>query len=74
MPVGKTNNGAAPSPRTASYSLRRIARELGKYAGRVVADVTLEDGRSLADILITADLARPYDGGTREGWCQDDGD
>ena len=47
--------------------------QLGKYAGRVVADVILEDGRSLADILITADLARPYDGGTREGWCEDDG-
>ena len=52
-------------------TLRNV--KLGKYAGRVVADVIIEDGRSLADILITADLARSYDGGTREGWCQDDG-
>ncbi len=43
--------------------------ELGKYAGRVIADVTLPGGRSLTQELITAGLGRPYDGGTREGWC-----
>ncbi len=44
--------------------------ELGKYAGRVIADVFTEDGRRLADVLIEAGLARVYDGGAREGWCE----
>ena len=42
---------------------------LGKYAGRIIADVALADGRSLAGLLITEGLGRAYDGGTREGWC-----
>jgi endonuclease YncB( thermonuclease family) len=40
-----------------------------KYAGRVLADITLADGRSLADVLIASGLARPYDGGARQSWC-----
>ncbi|MEE8225789.1 MAG: hypothetical protein V3R30_03130 [Kiloniellales bacterium] len=44
--------------------------ELGKYAGRVIADVFTEDGRRLADVLIEARLARGYDGGERQGWCE----
>jgi micrococcal nuclease len=42
---------------------------LGKYAGRVVADVTTEEGESVARILLEAGLAREYHGGRREGWC-----
>ena len=42
---------------------------LGKYAGRVVADVALADGRQLAGLLITEGLGREYDGGRRQGWC-----
>ncbi len=38
--------------------------------GRVIADVFTEDGRRLADVLIEAGLARPYDGSEREGWCE----
>jgi len=41
----------------------------GKYAGRVVADVKLEDGDSLADKIISQGLGREYHGGKREGWC-----
>lgn len=41
----------------------------GKYAGRMVATVLLTDGRDLADVLVTAGLARPYRGGTRVPWC-----
>ena len=41
---------------------------LGKYAGRVVADVWVS-GRKLSDLLIAENLGRPYDGGRREGWC-----
>ena len=40
----------------------------GKYAGRVVADVVLSDGRNLATVLIEAGYA-PYEGGQRRGWC-----
>jgi endonuclease YncB( thermonuclease family) len=34
---------------------------------RIVADVTV-DGKDLAQELITKGLAKPYDGGTKEGW------
>ncbi len=44
---------------------------LGKYAGRVVADVYAADGLTLADVLIGSGLGREYDGGRREGWCGD---
>ncbi len=52
----------------AGDSLRDVG--LGKYAGRVIADVFTEDGRRLADVLIEAGLARVYDGGVWEGWCE----
>ena len=35
---------------------------------RIVADVMV-DGASLGEHLIEAGLARRYDGGKREGWC-----
>ena len=41
---------------------------LGKYAGRVVADVYVGPD-NLADLLIAAGLGRPYHGGARRGWC-----
>lgn len=44
--------------------LRAIRR--GKYF-RIVADVYC-DGRSLADLLISAGLARPYSGGKKISW------
>ncbi|MDF1686062.1 MAG: thermonuclease family protein [Parvibaculaceae bacterium] len=43
---------------------------LGKYAGRVVASVILQDGRDLATVLIDDGFARPYSGkGARKSWC-----
>jgi micrococcal nuclease len=42
----------------------------GKYHGRVIADVTVGDGRDLAAALLSAKLVRPYDGGRRAGWCE----
>ncbi len=44
----------------------------GKYAGRVIATVTLAGGKDLAEELIAAGLGRAYDGGKREGWCDED--
>ncbi len=41
----------------------------GKYAGRVVARVVVDD-EDLAEELVIADLARAYDGGQRQGWCE----
>ena len=43
--------------------------EWGKWGGRVVADVVLDDDRSLATLLIDFSHGRPYDGGARSGWC-----
>ena len=45
--------------------LRNIQR--GKYF-RLLADVYV-DGISLSEALILSGHARPYDGGTRQGWC-----
>lgn len=50
----------------ANITLRNV--KLGKYAGRVIADVFV-NGAPLAEVLIAAGLARPYEGGAREGWC-----
>ena len=40
-----------------------------KYGGRVLVDVYL-DGKNYKDEIINAGLARPYDGGTKQGWCE----
>ncbi len=51
----------------ANLTLTDIA--YGKYAGRVLATVRLGDGANLAQALIKAGYARPYQGGRRGGWC-----
>jgi endonuclease YncB( thermonuclease family) len=43
--------------------LTRISGD--KYFGRIVADVTLSDGRNMGEDLLLAGLARPYDGGRK---------
>ena len=41
------------------------------YGGRVLATVTLEDGRTLDALLIDGNYGRAYDGGTRGDWCDE---
>ncbi len=43
--------------------------EEDKYSGRVDAIVTLPDGRDLSEILLSAGVAVPYDGGRRVAFC-----
>ena len=43
--------------------------ENDKYAGRVLANVHLDNGELLGDRLIQLGYAQPYDGGTRRDWC-----
>ena len=40
-----------------------------KYLGRIDANVILSDGRDVGDILVKEGVARKYDGGKRQGWC-----
>ena len=40
-----------------------------KYGGRVLGEVYL-DHQSLAEMLIAADLARPYKGDAKQSWCE----
>ena len=40
-----------------------------KYGGRVLARVASLDGIDLAGALVARQLARPYDGKARQGWC-----
>lgn len=42
--------------------------EPDKFAGRVDAKVTA-NGQDISQVLISEGLARPYAGGTRQGWC-----
>ena len=42
-----------------------------KYAGRALGKLRRPDGKDLADALIVAGHARPYDGGKRGPWCND---
>ncbi len=75
-------NGACPAERRLAARARRLVVDLvaggpvalrrirlGKYAGRVVADVTVADGLDLGTALARAGLARPYRGGRRGDWC-----
>lgn len=39
-----------------------------KYGGRILADAWI-DGVDYATLIIEAGLARAYDGGKKEGWC-----
>lgn len=50
-----------------------VGPHLGKYAGRIVAYIC-DDNENLSDALIAESLARPYDGGTRESWCEETND
>ena len=73
--------GKCPSEKTLALEARDFVREIigqeviltgvkhGLYAGRVIARVRLSDGTDLAEVLIQKGLGRPYDGGTRLGWC-----
>lgn len=52
-----------------SVTLTEVDNDL--YGGRVLAHVYLHGGDSLSDLLIANGYGRPYDGGTRQGWCDD---
>lgn len=49
-----------------TVSLKNVA--YGKYAGRVLADIYLDDV-NVSDWLIDQDLAIGYGGGKRSSWC-----
>ncbi|CAA7619246.1 thermonuclease family protein [Magnetospirillum sp. UT-4] len=38
--------------------------------GRLLAAITLADGRDLARVMIASGLARPYEGGRKSDWCR----
>jgi len=43
----------------------------GKYAGRIIAEVTLPDGRDYGSVMVKANHAIPYEGGRkRKVWCK----
>jgi len=78
---GKCASEKAAAKRAGSFTRNLVERAIAKkrpihfskvdwdkYGGRIDADVAI-DGRSLADMLVGAGLARRYDGGKRGGWC-----
>ncbi|MDF2765033.1 MAG: hypothetical protein K0S81_2027, partial [Rhodospirillales bacterium] len=56
---------AGALPPGAAVLLTRIAHD--KYAGRVIAEVWLPDGRAAAPLLLRAGLAVAY--GQPQDWC-----
>ena len=40
-----------------------------KYQGRIDATVKTESGKDVSKIMLKENLARPYGGGKRQGWC-----
>lgn len=54
----------------ALFSASHIAEEGARSDryGRRLASLRL-DGRDVAETILASGLARPYDGGKREGWC-----
>lgn len=51
-----------------SVILRNVRQ--GKYRGRVIAEVTLNDGRDFGTIMLQSGYAIPYEGGwKRKVWC-----
>ncbi|UOF80291.1 nuclease-like protein [Caudoviricetes sp.] len=44
-------------------------KEWDKYGGRVLGEIYL-DSKNLAEMLIAADLARPYKGDAKSSWCE----
>ena len=61
---------AALARLVADGSVVLSAIEGDKYYGRVVADVATPDGRHIGPSLISGGFVRPYDGGSRSGWCE----
>ena len=55
-------------PRGTVVELENIKDD--KYLGRIDANVFLSDGRDIGDVLVRENLARPYNGGKRAGWCK----
>ena len=52
-----------------AYEVSLSRPTIGKFAGRVVADVLI-DGSNIAPLLIERGLAKPYDGKSRRpSWC-----
>ena len=53
--------------RQGSVTISNVQQD--KYGGRVDADVATAGTPNVADALLARGLARPYDGGRRDGWC-----
>ncbi len=54
---------------SAPVEIRNISGD--KYFARVVADAGNSDVADAASFMLDVDLARPYQGGRRLGWCLD---
>ncbi|OUR77056.1 hypothetical protein A9Q83_12615 [Alphaproteobacteria bacterium 46_93_T64] len=63
---GSPHRGAILDKPMAVVELRNV--KLGKYAGRVLADVFYKNA-DVAKGIIDAGLGRAYTGGKRHGWC-----
>lgn len=51
-------------------AVRIVQIQNDKYGGRVIADVNEPEAGDIAQAMLARGLARAYDGGKREPWCE----
>jgi len=75
---GKCDAERQAAMQAEAFTIRRAAPDTlvslhdviaDKYGKRVVARIVAANGEDLGAALIAARLARPYDGGSKSGWC-----
>lgn len=78
-PRAQCDSEAALAKKASAFTKDAVANALevdvvilkwDKYGGRVLGEVYL-DHQSLAQSLISAGLARPYKGETKQSWCEE---
>ena len=78
-PRAQCDSEAALAKKASAFTKDAVANALevdvvilkwDKYGGRVLGEVYL-DHQSLAQSLISAGLARPYEGEAKQSWCEE---
>jgi micrococcal nuclease len=78
-PRAQCDSEAALAKKASAFTKNAVANALevdvvilkwDKYGGRVLGEVYL-DHQSLAQSLISAGLARPYEGEAKQSWCEE---
>lgn len=70
LALGQTAKNYAKQLIPPNSRLSFVYRGNDKYGGRVLGSIQLPDGRDYATVMLSAGLARPYDGKKKASWCR----